>query len=34
MMFEKKSTEQKIFDLSFCKTVVWNISHTKKKWAM
>ena len=31
--FSKKSHENKMCVLLFCTTFVWNISHSKKKWA-
>ena len=31
--FRKKVTEHKMWDLIFSTTFVWNISHSKKKWA-
>ena len=32
-IFEKKVTEHKMFVLIFSTTFVWNVSHSKKKWA-
>ena len=31
--FRKKGTENKMYDLNFSTTFVWNISQYKKKWA-